>query len=248
MRIETIRTPKITSEHDDLFRILDQCMVRFGNEEILAVTSKIVSICQGRIVEIGSRHKLDLIQSEADAYLPPERSKFGISLTIKDDLLIPTAGIDESNGNGFYVLWPEDPQKSANKIRAYLCKRFEIQRAGVILTDSKTSPLRWGTTGISIAHSGFLGLHDYAGEPDLFGRRLQVTQSNIVDGLAAGAVVAMGEGSEQSPLAIISDVEFVEFQARDPEPEELHPFHYRMEDDLYAPLLQGVDWERNKQM
>ena len=247
MIIETIRTPKITARNDDLFNVLDRCIENFGNEQILVITSKIVSICEGRIVEIGKEEKLDLIRSEADTYLPPEQSKFNISLTIKNDLLIPTAGIDESNGNGFYVLWPEDPQRSANEIRAYLCERFEIENPGVIVTDSKTSPLRWGTTGVSIAHSGFLGLYDYAGAPDLFGRELKVTKSNVVDGLAAAAVVAMGEGSEQTPLARISDVGFVEFQNRNPSPEELLPFHYSIEDDLYAPLLQGVEWVKCRQ-
>ena len=41
------------------------------------------------------------------------------------------------------------------------------------------------------------------GKKDLFGRKNRFTQSNIADALAASAVVVMGEGNEQTPVAII---------------------------------------------
>ena len=73
---------------------------------------------------------------------------------IKDNLLIPSSGLDESNAFGQYVLWPEDPQGVANQVRAHLCRRFSLRHVGVIVTDSKTTPLRLGVTGVAIAHSG----------------------------------------------------------------------------------------------
>jgi F420-0:gamma-glutamyl ligase len=54
----------------------------------------------------------------------------------------------------------------------------------------------------------------------------------------------MGEGNEQTPLAVIEDVPFVKFQARNPLKKELESFHIDMEDDLYAPLLKGVKWRK----
>jgi F420-0:gamma-glutamyl ligase len=56
----------------------------------------------------------------------------------------------------------------------------------------------------------------------------------------------MGEGSEQTPLALIDEVPFVQFQERDPSRAELDQLRVAPEDDLYAPLLEHVPWQRNE--
>ncbi|MBI4101402.1 MAG: coenzyme F420-0:L-glutamate ligase [Candidatus Nealsonbacteria bacterium] len=250
MEIFPIRTHKIRPGQESLFEILDRYLVRFGERSILAITSKIVSICEGRVVKIkASTKEIDkrkLIEKEAEYFLPPEQNKYGITLTVKDSLLIPTAGIDESNGAGYFILWPKDPQGTANQVRRYLISRFSIQNAGVIITDSKTTPLRWGTTGASVAQSGFSTLNDYIGKPDIFGRKLKVTKANIADALASSAVLVMGEGSEQTPLAIIKDIPFVRFQRRNPSQKEIKEARINMADDLYGPLLRGVRWQKGR--
>lgn len=252
MKVHSIKTHRITNQDRDLYAILDRYLTSFDEGSILAITSKIVAICQGRMVRVEEADKQALIESEADYWLPPSASKYHVSLTVKDHLLIPMAGVDESNGNGYYVLWPRDPQRVANEVRAYLSGRFSRRQVGVIITDSKTTPLRWGVTGVAIAHSGFLALNDYIGQPDIFGRPLQITKVDVADALAAAAVLVMGEGNEQTPLAVIGDLPsdlthgkpFVTFQERDPTPEELRGRWIDIEDDLYAPLLQGVEWRK----
>lgn len=243
MHVSAIKTRRIKRDQD-LYALLDSYLTSFEERAIVAVTSKIVSICQGRMVRVGKADKQALIESESDHWLPRTASKYGVSLTIVDHVLIPMAGIDESNADEHYVLWPRDPQRVANKVRAYLCERFSRRQVGVIVTDSKTTPLRWGVTGVAIAHSGFLALNDYVGRPDLYGRALQMTKVNVADALAAAAVLVMGEGSEQTPLAVIGDVPFVTFQERDPTPQELRGRWIDIADDLYAPLLQGVEWRK----
>jgi F420-0:gamma-glutamyl ligase len=156
------------------------------------------------------------------------------------------AGVDESNAAGYFILWPHDPQRVANEVRAYLCARFGVTRVGVIVTDSKTAPLHWGVTGVAIAHSGFLAVNDLVGHPDLFGRPLHFTKVDVADALAAAAVLVMGEADEGTPLALIEDVPFVRFEARDPTPEELEARWIDMEADLYAPLLQAVQWRKGQ--
>jgi len=230
-----------------LFAVLDRHLAAFAENSVLAITSKIVSICEGRVAPISGTSKHALVAEEADYFLPPSASRYDVSLTIKRNLVIPNAGIDASNGNGYYVLWPRDPQQTANEVRAYLRSRFSCRRAGVIITDSKTSPLRWGVTGVAIAHSGFLALNDRVGTADIFGRPLEMTKVNVADGLAAAAVLVMGEADEQTPLAVISDVPFVAFQDGDPSPEELARLKIDMEDDLYAPLLLSVSWRKGRQ-
>ena len=73
----------------------------------------------------------------------------------------------------------------------------------MILTASHCTPMRRGTTGISIGFYGFEALQDYRGKPDIFGRPLAVTVANRVDALAAAAVGLMGEGSECIPAVVI---------------------------------------------
>ena len=242
MRVHPIKTHPITAQDRDLFAILDRHLTSFEEGAILAITSKIVSICQGRMVPVGEAAKQDLIEQEADYWLPPEVNRYGVSLTIVDHVLIPMAGIDESNAAGHYVLWPRDPQHVANQVRGYLSARFSLTHVGVIITDSKTTPLRWGVTGVAIAHSGFLAVNDLVGHPDLFGRPLHYTKVDVADALAAAAVLVMGEADEGTPLALIEDLPFVTFQARDPTPAELEARWIDMEADLYAPLLQAVEW------
>ena len=145
---------------------------------------------------------------------------------------------------GIMILWPENPQKSVNDIRKYLCKKHNIENLGIVMTDSKLTPLRWGVTGISIAHSGFRALNDYAGKPDLFGRLLQAEKTNVPDSLAASAVTVMGEGDEQTPLVVIEDIPFVHFQKRNPSKEELKKLKISIGDDVYSSLLTSVKWQK----
>ncbi len=242
MQIKAIKTEKILPNTKTLIEILDKYINEFHENEILCITSKIVAICEGRIIPVGEIDKDDLIKKEADLYLPREESKYNLFLTIKNNLLAVSAGIDESNANGYYVLWPEDSQKTANLVREYLAKRFKLKNVGVIITDSKTTPLRWGVTGAAIAHSGFIATNDLIGTPDIFGRKLKMTKVGIMDGLSASAVLVGGEGSEQTPLVHIQDVPFVKFQDRNPTIDELNDLKIDIDDDVYAPIIKSVKW------
>lgn len=242
MQITTIRTHKITVADTDLFAVLDAYVPRLAEQTVLAITSKIVSICQGHVVRVEGADKQQVIEREADLFLPPDENRYHVTLTIKENVLIPNAGLDESNSDHHYVLWPQNAQATANAIRNYLCRRDGRRMLGVLITDSKTTPLRWGVTGVAVAHSGFGALNDYVGREDIFGRPLRMTKVNVADGLAAAAVLVMGEGDEQTPLAVLRDLLFVRFQDRDPTAEELASLQIAIEDDLYAPLLKSVAW------
>lgn len=246
MKVIAIKTHKITQDDKDVFAILDKYLPTISERSVVVVTSKILSIIEGRIAKIGEVSKDELVAKEAELYLPASESKYHFSLTIKNSLLIPSAGIDESNGNGYYVLWPKDPQKWANALRSHLVSRTHLNKLGVIITDSKTTPLRWGVTGTTIAYSGFSPLNDQVGIPDVFGRLMQATKVNVMDGLAAAAVVVMGESSEQTPLAVIEDIPFVQFVDHNPTDEELNALKIAIADDLYAPLLQSVEWKKKE--
>ncbi|HEX9722293.1 MAG TPA: coenzyme F420-0:L-glutamate ligase [Candidatus Paceibacterota bacterium] len=244
MKVQPIKTRKVEPGKDtDIHAILDQYLPKLQEGSVVAITSKIVAICQGRYAKIGSVNKNELIEREAEYFLPPGPN--GFYLTVKYGILSASAGIDESNGAGYYILWPKDPQKTANEIRAYLVRKHGLKNVGVIITDSKITPLRWGVTGVSITHSGFAAMNDYIGTPDIFGRELKFTKTNIMDGLGGAAVMLMGEGSEQTPLAVIEDVPFVNFQQRNPTQKEIKEVCIgMMQDDLYKPILTSVQWRK----
>jgi len=244
MRVQPIQTHPITTTENNLLAILATYIKQLEERSILAITSKIVSICQGRVVQRKGTDYQRLVETEADFFLSPSSSRYHVTLTLKDNILTPNAGIDESNADGNYVLWPHETQAVANEVRAWLGNRFGLRQVGVLITDSNPVPLRWGVTGIAIAHSGFLALNDYVGRADLFGRKLRMTKANVANALAAAAVLVMGEGDEGTPMALLSDLPFVQFQAHDPTAEELQALHIDVQDDLYAPLFAGVAWQK----
>ena len=208
----------------------------------MAVTSKIISLTEGRVVAKGEvASKQALIRQSADGYLDVA-SPYGIEITIKNNILIPSAGIDESNGDGYYILYPEDIQKSAAFIWNHLRARHDVQELGIIITDSHTTPMRRGIIGIGLGWCGFSALYSYIGKPDCFNVPLKVSITNLLDSFAVAAVVCMGEGNEQTPLAVIKDAPKAVFQNRPPTQEELQALQIPLEEDLYAPLLANSRW------
>lgn len=243
MHIQAIKTHKI-KVGDDLQAIIETYLPHIKEKSIIAITSKVLSVCEGRVVDKASSSKDELIKQESQYFLPRTCNLYDITLTISNNILIPSAGIDESNGNDKYILWPKNPQQSANRLRRLICKRYGLKHLGVLIVDSKTTPLRLGTTGIALAHSGFKAINNYIGKKDIYGNKLKMTQSNIVDGLAAAVVLVMGEGNEQTPLATISSLPFISFQFRNPTKGELMKIAIDKEIDIYSAVLGTVRWKK----
>ncbi|HKX72875.1 MAG TPA: coenzyme F420-0:L-glutamate ligase [Candidatus Saccharimonadales bacterium] len=247
MKVTVLKTDAIRPGGPSLTEFLDTYITALPERSVVAIASKVVSICEGRVVPVEGVQKDDLIKQETSRYLPSELNPYGVTISVTHNLLVASGGIDESNADGHYVLWPADKQASANAIRTHLAQKFGLKEVGVVITDSTTRPFQWGTTGLAIAHSGFEALKNYIGTKDIFGRDLQFQMNNIMNGLAAAAVLVMGEGNEQTPLAIVEDVPFVVFQPGDPSQEELDRLVIAFEEDLYNPLLESVPWQKGDQ-
>jgi putative folate metabolism gamma-glutamate ligase len=244
MQVKAIQTHRI-EPGESLESTLDRYLLSLSEGTILVITSKIISICQGHILPKTSISKDALIQQEADAIAQTKENPYGLYLTLKENILIPSAGIDESNGDNVYILYPKNVQHTAVALWDYVRKKHSIEHLGVIITDSHTTPLRRGVTGIALGWCGFEPLYSYIGKPDIYGEPLHVTQINLLDALATSAVLVMGEGNEQTPLAVVTDAPKISFLTRPPTPEEEQSILIPMEDDLYAPLLMGTTWLRN---
>lgn len=236
MNIHTLKTERITPRSTTLTSLLDRVLVALPERSILAITSKIVALAEGRVIRQDHVLKKKVIVAEAEYYLPETKSQYGVPLTIVDHTFIARAGLDTSNTNGHYSLLPKNSYVTAKKIRQYLIRRFDRKEIGVIIVDSHSLPLRRGVTGVAIGWSGFKGLKEYKNVPDIFNRSF-TTHANHVDALATAASFVMGDGNEQTPLALITDIPNIEFKASSPTPQELAYFKPKLKDDLFAPLL-----------
>lgn len=250
MKIRAIKTRALIPPKDDLLSAIKESFLRFKIKErsIITVTSKVVSIWQGRCVRADKKIKKDeLVKKESVFYIDRKQmpQKY-VTLTIKDNILIPSAGIDESNANGYYVLWPKNPFVSAKQIHSFIKKEYGLKEFGVIITDSHTTPMRNGIMGIGIAYCGFYPLKDYRNKKDIFGRIFNMSQTNIIDSLAAAAVYKMGEGAERTPIAVIEDAGEIQFSGNDFTKKD--PMKIDIDDDIYAPLLKSVDWRKSKEL
>lgn len=233
MQIRAIKT-RIFKEREDLLSFIFKYVKKVPEKSVLVVTSKIVALSEGRTADFkNEKQKVSLIKTESSFALQTKYKN--VWLTIKDDMVMPNAGIDESNAKGKLILLPKDSFRSADFIRKELKKNFKVKKFGVLITDSRLFPMRAGVVGVALGYAGFEGVRNYIGTQDIFGRILKVSKTDIADSLATASVLCMGEGKEQQPLALITDtpIEFVEKINK----KELL---INPKEDLYLPLFGSI--------
>ena len=200
MLIKPLKT-RIFREKENLLEFILKYVKKPQENSILVVTSKIVALSEGRtVVCVNEEEKIKLIKKESSFALRTKHTW----LTVKDGMVMASAGIDESNANGKIILLPKDSFKSAEMIRDTLRKKFKIKNFGVLITDSRLFPLRAGIVGVALGYAGFQGIRNYIGQKDIFGREFKMSRTDVADSLATSAVLAMGEGKERQPLALIT--------------------------------------------
>lgn len=228
MIIKPIKT-SVFQEGDDLFPFIVRYFKKLPERSVVVVTSKIVALAEKRTAVVeNAQTKEKLIHAESEFALPTKYAW----LTIKDGMIMASAGIDESNANGKLILLPKDSFQTACFLRQKLQQKYGVKQLGILITDSRTIPLRAGVTGVALGYVGFRGIKDYSGTPDIFGRKFKFSRVDVADGLATAVVLVMGEGNEQQPLAIIEEapIEFCDKTHR----QELH---IDIQDDMYRPLF-----------
>ena len=235
MQITPIKT-RIFREHEDLLSFIFKYVKSLKENSILVVTSKIVALAEGRTVEFRSeKQKIALIKKESSFAI---KTKY-TWLTIKDGMVMANAGIDESNAGsqlGKLILLPKNSFLSAQKIRSQLCRHFKIKNLGIIVSDSGLLPLRSGVIGMAHGYTGFKGVKSYIGQKDIFGRVLKMSKVNVADSLATSATLCMGEGSEQQPLALITEAPVVFTEKVNKRELKISP-----KEDMYAPLFNQLN-------
>ncbi len=231
MNITPIHTC-VFKEREDLPAFIVRHIPSVAEGTVLTVSSKLVGLWKGLTVPYESpSQKEALIRQESQAALKTPLAW----LTIKNGMIMTNAGIDESNADGKLILLPRDAYACADELRRRLAAEWGVKKLGIIITDSMILPLRAGIIGAAVAYSGFKGVKDLRGRPDIFGKPLSVTLVNRADALAAACALTMGEADEQCPLCVAERAP-VEF-ADGTDPQEIK---YPPENDLYTPLLKAV--------
>lgn len=234
MHTTAITTDILVPPQDDLFAAIKKSACAPVECDIIVVSSKVVAIHEGRCVKADKEAKEDLVRQEADVYVEQADSRWRICL--KHGTFLAGAGIDESNANDYFILLPKNPHESAKTLRDFFMKEYGVHKIGVIIADSHSVPLRYGTLGVALGWSGFEPVSYFTGKPDLFGRPAQFTRINVADSLAGAGTFVMGELAEQTPLAIVREAPHVTFTNRDTSHELVIP----PREDIYWPLLKNL--------
>ncbi|MFC7073593.1 coenzyme F420-0:L-glutamate ligase [Halovenus rubra] len=142
------------------------------------------------------------------------------------------AGIDRSNvPDAELLLLPEDPTASAKRIHNEL-------DVPVVVTDTSGRPFRHGQRGVALGWAGLPAARDWRGTLDRDGREMDVTVQAVVDELAAASNLITGEGAGGTPVAVVRDWEFGDFDGSD-------ALFREEEDDLIRPALKEWSNARN---
>ena len=226
LTITGLRGVPLVQEGDDLAAIALAAYAETGlapeDGDVLVVAQKIVSKSESRMVEVSA-----VVPSERAVALAAEVEKDPRLVEIilsesrrivrhRPNLMIAehrlgyvmaNAGIDHSNvapddGTERVLLLPLDPDASAEALRRELALRTG-KRIAVIVSDSFGRPFRRGTVGIALGAAGLPAAIDWRGHPDLFGRKLEVTETGFADEIAAAASLVQGQADEATPIVLV---------------------------------------------
>lgn len=174
--------------------------------DVLVVTQKVVSKAEGRLVAVDA-HDPDAkrLLAEREAVRVLRRRGDLVITETAHGFVCASSGVDLSNvSEGTAVLLPEDPDRSARRIRAALAAHLGTD-VGVVVSDTFGRAWRQGVTDVAIGIAGVAGVVDLRGQKDATGRVLVATQVCVADEIAAAAELVMGK-DRGIPAAVVRGV------------------------------------------
>jgi len=233
MQLFGIRT-RLIKPGDDLvatvLKAVNEQRLSIEDNDVLAFASKAVATAQRRL------RKLSLVKTSKKARrlareygLEPslveivlqesEKIYGGVPkalLTLKSNTLTANAGVDRKNTpSGYVALWPRNPHRTAEKMRRKILKKTG-RRVGVLIVDSRVTPLRMGTIGLALGVAGFEPVRDCRIERDLYDNPISITRHALADDLASAAHLIMGESNERTPVVLIRNASVKPAEKVDP--------------------------------
>jgi coenzyme F420-0:L-glutamate ligase/coenzyme F420-1:gamma-L-glutamate ligase len=215
---------------DDLAALLTAAIrcarITPANRDVLVVAQKIVSKAEGRTVDLtgivpgACATKLAAVVCKDPRLVEVILAQSSEVVGYKKDVLVvahrlgfvmANAGVDQSNvgreESECVLLLPEDPDGSAQALKARLDFEFDID-LGVVINDSFGRPWRQGVVGVALGAAGVPALRNLIGAPDLFGRKMRVTEVATADEIASAASLLMGQGDEGIPAVHVRGIAF----------------------------------------
>ncbi len=219
MRVIGLEGIPEVAEGADLAALLADACERTGGLEdgdVVVVAQKVVSKAEGRVIhlsEVQASPRAEELSAERDprqtevilgetARIVRSRPPLLIAET-KHGFVCASAGVDASNApeTDSVVLLPEDPDASADRLRARL-EELSGRSIGIVVTDSFGRAWRQGTTDVAIGCSGIRPLLDLRGRRDRVGYELHATMIAVADEIAGAAELVMGK-TDGIPAAIV---------------------------------------------
>ncbi|WP_445161723.1 coenzyme F420-0:L-glutamate ligase [Mycobacterium sp. Dal123C01] len=191
---------------DDLGAAVAAAAPWLRDSDVVVVTSKVVSKCEGRLVaapedpEERDELRRKLVDDEAVRVL----ARKGRTLITENrlGLIQAAAGVDGSNvGRTELALLPVDPDGTAAALRAALREKLGVDVA-VVITDTMGRAWRNGQIDAAIGAAGLAVLHGYSGAVDEHGNELVVTEIAVADEVAAAADLVKGKLTAM-PVAVV---------------------------------------------
>jgi coenzyme F420-0:L-glutamate ligase/coenzyme F420-1:gamma-L-glutamate ligase len=194
------------------------------DKDILLISSTVISKVEGRIAPLSSYTPTEKAERIAEMNKEDPRFVQAVLEECEDILLetpfilarlhsgyiCPNSGVDRSNiEKGMVILPPENPDKSAGRIRKEIHERTG-KNVSVVITDTCGRAFRIGQTGIAVGCSGISVTRDWRGKKDLYGNVLKIKNEAIVDELAGFANLLMGEGDQRTPVVVIRGIDLQE--------------------------------------
>jgi coenzyme F420-0:L-glutamate ligase/coenzyme F420-1:gamma-L-glutamate ligase len=187
---------------DDLAALIATAAPDLRDGDIVAVTSKVVSKAEGRLLAVERDKAID----DETVRVVAQRGSTRIVET-RHGLVLAAAGVDASNvPPGTVALLPIDPDASARAIRAGLRARLGVDVA-VLITDTVGRPWRNGLTDIAIGAAGIAVVEDMRGRTDGYGNTLEMTVVAVADEVAAMADLVKGK-TRGAPVAVVRGLPF----------------------------------------
>jgi coenzyme F420-0:L-glutamate ligase/coenzyme F420-1:gamma-L-glutamate ligase len=213
--------PEITPG-DDLARLIADALgdQALGASDVLVIAHKVISKSEGRVrtlsevtpgpraIELATKldkdpRLVEVILGESSEVL---RAAHGVLICVTHHgFVCANAGVDASNvpGEDRVVLLPEDPDRSARRLRARI-RELTGAAPGIVITDSFGRAWRTGQCDVAIGCAGVRPLDDWRGRADANGRDLRATVIAVADELAAAADLARAKDRSQ-PVVWIRD-------------------------------------------
>ena len=203
---------------DPLGRLIADVAERLADDDVIAVSQKVVSKAEGRVRELATvdpsprAHELasalgkdprlvEVILTESRRVVRAER---GVLITeTNSGWICANAGVDASNAvaEGMVTLLPLDADASARRLRAEVAEASG-RRPAVLVSDSFGRPWRRGQVDVVIGCAGLVAIDDWRGRDDSRGHTLAATAIAVADQLAAAADLARDKTSG-TPAVVI---------------------------------------------